>query len=130
MKLLFTCVQWHGLAKLRMHTDQTLDIFDSTTTRIGAELRFFADTTCLSFDTKELQKEVAARERRQTVADATGSAATTISKPSGIRQKRFSLRSYKYHALGDHARTVRELGTCDSFSSEPVGVYFTHECVV
>lgn len=120
MKLLFTCAEWHGLAKLRMHTDQTLDIFDSTTIRIGAELRFFADSTCLAFDTKELQKEKAARERREAKVNATGSTATATPKSSGTRRKKFSLRNYKYHSLGDFADTVREFGTCDSFSSEPV----------
>lgn len=31
MVLLFTCCNWHGLAKLRMHTDLTLGIFDTAT---------------------------------------------------------------------------------------------------
>ena len=33
------CCSWHGLAQLRMHTDQTLNIFDGVTAAIGAELR-------------------------------------------------------------------------------------------
>ena len=32
------CCSWHGLAQLRMHTDQTLDIFDGVAAAIGAEL--------------------------------------------------------------------------------------------
>lgn len=37
MRLLFTCAHWHALAKLRMHTDDTLKLLDSLTVRIGAE---------------------------------------------------------------------------------------------
>lgn len=114
-------MQCHGLAKLCMHTDTTLDIFDSTTTRIGVELHFFSDSACLAFDTKELQKEMAACERCQAKLNATGSSATPL-KSNAIQRKKFSIHSYKYHSLGDHARTIRELGTCDSFSSEPVHV--------
>jgi hypothetical protein len=60
MQLLFTCAHWHGMAKLRMHTDITLDILGQTTTQLGDGFRKFADNTCTSFDTRELAREVAA----------------------------------------------------------------------
>lgn len=55
---------WHGLAKLRMHTDDTLELLDKTTTSLGNALRLFQSSTCAAFDTKELQREVDARDRK------------------------------------------------------------------
>jgi len=46
LKLLFICAHWHALAKLRMHTDSTLKIFDEITADIGAEFRTFEREMC------------------------------------------------------------------------------------
>jgi hypothetical protein len=46
-----------------MHTDPTLKVLDEITVLIGAEFRAFSDKTCPAFDTKELAREVGARER-------------------------------------------------------------------
>ncbi|THG96656.1 hypothetical protein EW026_g5211 [Hermanssonia centrifuga] len=42
LDLLFTLATWHALAKLRMHTDGTLSIFEATTANLGTLLRRFA----------------------------------------------------------------------------------------
>jgi len=63
LRLLFTCAHWHGLAKLRMHTSDTLNIFDDATRQIGAEFRVFKATTCPAFETRELDRERDARLR-------------------------------------------------------------------
>lgn len=42
---------------------------------------------------------------------------------NGPKRRKFNLRVYKYHALGDYANTIRRLGTTDSFSTEPVSNY-------
>jgi hypothetical protein len=34
--------------------------------------------------------------------------------------KTFNIQTYKYHSIGDVAKTIRRYGTSDSFSSEPV----------
>ena len=52
---------WHGLAKLRMHTHQTLNVLNQETTAIGTLLRKFKDETCSNFNIYELCKEVEAR---------------------------------------------------------------------
>lgn len=57
---------WHGLAKLRMHTDYTLEILDHTTTQLGQLLRDFHLKTCTSFNTQELPREANARDHRKT----------------------------------------------------------------
>jgi hypothetical protein len=201
LRLLFTCAHWHGLAKLRLHTDSTLCILDETTVSIGTEFRAFTAKTCAAFDTRELSREVEARKRRglkrgrkkpasngQSVSGdqaATGAQSvpgvqatsnaqsvpreqatpnvqvalgdqaapnaqpasgnqtvfnvqvatndqsngtsipdsTNCRRQNGPRRRKFNLRVYKYHALGDYAQTIRRLGTTDSFSTEPVSNY-------
>jgi hypothetical protein len=79
---------WHGLAKLRMHTDLTLDILDSLTTILGQKLRIFDDETCSKFVTLELPREAEARKRRAAKASTknteglTNSAYPLASQPS------------------------------------------------
>lgn len=65
LDLLFVVAEWHGLAKLRIHTDRTLEILDQFTTLLGQSLRDFLSKTCSTFDTKELPREANARERRK-----------------------------------------------------------------
>lgn len=124
MTLLFTCCSWHGLAKLRMHTDQTLDIFDRVTMAIGAELRHFATTTCSAFHTKELRRETAARQRRalKRNTNQNGSALppTDSGQQMGALPKKFNIHTIKNHSLGDYPDQIRRYGTTDSYSTEPV----------
>jgi hypothetical protein len=133
LRLLFICAHWHSLAKLRMHTDQTLDILDDVTIEMGAELRAFNNNTCDAFDTHELPHETAARKRRglkktkrkQSSPDnASGPSAdpsvNTLGMPDKALPKKFNLRKYKYHSLGDYAKMIRRHGTSDSYSTEPV----------
>jgi hypothetical protein len=126
LRLLFTCAHWHALAKLRMHTDQTLRILDDVTTQIGAEFRKFNNETCSAFDTRELSRESEARKRRQLKKGKSSDCSNGLnkhnssSKSDGPRPKRFNLRTYKYHALGDYPDTIRRFGTTDSYSTEPV----------
>lgn len=52
--------------------------------------------------------------------DSEGGALTTAKKPAGRRAKTFNMNTYKAHALGDYAKTIRRYGTTDSYSTEPV----------
>jgi hypothetical protein len=63
--LLFIMAHWHGLAKLRMHSDLTLDILDRQTTQLGEQLRRFKAKVCTVYSTQELNRELDARSRRQ-----------------------------------------------------------------
>ena len=115
IQLLFVCAHWHGLAKLRMHTDYTLKVFEETTVSLGVRFRAFVRKTCPHFDTRELQRETDARKRREMKkTDATAPASTTR------RQKTLNLKTYKYHSLGDYPAMIRRYGTCDSYSTEIV----------
>lgn len=118
MRLLFTMAHWHGLAKLRLHTDDTLKLLDLVSTAVGKELRDFEEKVCTSYKTTELPREANARRRRQTGKTS----GTTIPQASGSgpRTKSFNMSTYKAHALGDYAETIRTFGTTDSYSTEPV----------
>jgi hypothetical protein len=65
LKLLFDLGHWHGLAKLGMHTDITLDILSQATTSLGNSFRDFQEKTCAMFQTRELERERAAREQHR-----------------------------------------------------------------
>jgi len=144
---------WHGLAKLRMHTDVTLELLSQVTISFGTKIRAFQEKTCAAFSTHELERERAARVRRQdkvkkaaagTKSNAQkgkkataetesntqkGTNATTKTdsqtqkSSSGRQPKQFSLNSYKFHALGDYCNTIRRFGTTDSYSTQPVSLF-------
>ncbi|KAJ3524924.1 hypothetical protein NMY22_g10792 [Coprinellus aureogranulatus] len=136
LALLFTLGEWHGLAKLRQHTDHTLEMLDVLTTRMGDQLRAFVKDTCAGVDTKELPREYQARKRRETRKRQKGKASankrrkTSSSEQSSAietcgdngsdsrRSKTLNLKTYKFHALGDVVPTIRMFGTTDSYSTQ------------
>lgn len=63
--LLFTMAHWHALAKLRMHTDSSLQTLDSWTSLLGESARAFVVLTCSRFETQELKAEYEARKRKE-----------------------------------------------------------------
>jgi hypothetical protein len=62
--LLYQFAQWHALAKLRIHSESTLDFLGETFKKLSRKLRKFRAFTCAAFDTLELPREKAARQRR------------------------------------------------------------------
>lgn len=68
--LLYRLAEWHALAKLRMHTEHTLECLEKSTTTIGQELRKFRDISLKDFKCVELPKETAAQKRRKENAQA------------------------------------------------------------
>src|SRR5882762_7372865 len=65
MTSLYQLVEWHALAKLRMHTDMTLSLMDLATTAPGQQLCRFCQDVCFAYSTKDLLKEQAARKRKK-----------------------------------------------------------------
>jgi hypothetical protein len=188
LQLLFMFAHWHGLAKLRMHTDQTLALLDEATALLGAKFRHFVNHTCGKYKTRELQREARARARRAAKKSTTSSVPPsnrvelamqgveiptltavqtvtpeyrppasapvlgtqqTAAGPStehlrGVGRdspafsppvtasaaepdattarltRTFNLDTYKYHSLGDYTEHIRQYGTTDSYSTEPV----------
>jgi hypothetical protein len=115
--MLFDLATWHAFAKLRLHTEYTLDSFDAATTYLGRAVRKFQLTTCDYYRTTELPQEHAARGRRTAaLAAQQGRGASG----SGPKIKKLNLLIYKFHALGDYPNTIRRFGTTDSYSTQTV----------
>ncbi|KAG1784229.1 hypothetical protein EV702DRAFT_1191232 [Suillus placidus] len=112
---LFTLAHWHGVAKLRMHSDLTLDILDQITTELGNQFHKFKVDVCAAYDARELDKEDKNPSKQE-------------ERPEGIeefaehnvlhRKVSFNLQTYKFHSLGDYASCIRHFGTTDSYSTE------------
>jgi hypothetical protein len=51
---------------------------------------------------------------------STPSGSTPVIRKAEKKKKGFNLQTYKFHALGDYAATIRRYGTTDSFSTERV----------
>ncbi|KAJ7246854.1 hypothetical protein B0H12DRAFT_1203237 [Mycena haematopus] len=138
LKLLYRMAQWHACAKLRMHTDPTLEHLTKLTPEIGRLMREFKNTTCSEYKTYELPRETAARGRREqriaaaaaaARASASGSEAPAPAAPAPVpvpaqappkskKEKTLNLNTYKWHAMGDYAPTIRDFGPCDSYSTQ------------
>ena len=59
-RLLFHLSEWHALAKLQVHSDESLNQLDLALKKLAAEIRRFQKSTCNAFKTHELPSEVAA----------------------------------------------------------------------
>lgn len=128
LTLLYHLAEWHALAKLRMHTEHTLNYLEKSTKTLGNKLRKFHDTSVKSFKCQELPKETAARQCRKEQAQA--KKATTMPPPSTVshptpkrdppKKKTLNLFTYKFHALGDYVDTICLYGTTDSYSTQIV----------
>ncbi|KAF9227536.1 hypothetical protein BS17DRAFT_793237 [Gyrodon lividus] len=117
LQLLFTLCHWHGVAKLRLHTDKTLDLMVTMTSKL---LRNFVAETCAAFSTKELRREAESRKRH---GARKNSGPTSRSGPDlsidSLRPKVLNLQTYKLHALADYPAQIRMYGTTDSYSTQP-----------
>ncbi|PCH36413.1 hypothetical protein WOLCODRAFT_81987, partial [Wolfiporia cocos MD-104 SS10] len=57
--LIFELATWHALAKLWLHTEETLQILEHTTRSVGQVVYQFLATMCEYYDTEELKEEAA-----------------------------------------------------------------------
>ena len=112
--------EWHALAKMRLHSDDTLILLDHSLRQLGAQLQKFSKFTCSAFRTFELPGETAARHQRQHC----GFESQPSIKAAGPRPKSFNLFTYKLHALGDYVQSIRVFGTTDSYTSQIVSALF------
>ncbi|KAG8761981.1 hypothetical protein FRC12_009250 [Ceratobasidium sp. 428] len=125
--LLYLFAQWHGLAKLRLHTEATLKLLKAVTTRFGDAMREFADLT-KDLDIRETPKEYERRKRaavtrsrskKTKISTSTSAKAKAKEKEGGGRRKcTLNLSTYKFHAMGDYVRCIERFGTCDSYSTQ------------
>jgi hypothetical protein len=62
--------EWHAFAKLRIHTETTLDHVEKLTKEFGVLMRQFHGDTCSHFQTTKLPQEAAARRQQELRAQA------------------------------------------------------------
>ena len=114
--LLFRLAEWHALAKLQLHTEDSLKLLELSLKQLTKQLQQFVKVTCAAFETKELPVEAAARRRREI---------TQAKNPNSPCPKSFNLLTYKFHALGDYVQTIRLFRTTDSYSTQIVSTIHT-----
>ncbi|KAL1719284.1 hypothetical protein EV715DRAFT_272872 [Schizophyllum commune] len=117
LDMLFDLAHWHGLAKLRLHTDSTIASLRYATRELGQSLRRF-ETISQEYDTRELPREKAARMKR--AQKEAGPSRRSGSHPNAQegRRRGFNMRTYKLHSLGDYADAIEYWGTIDSYSTQ------------
>ncbi|EIW62285.1 uncharacterized protein TRAVEDRAFT_118034, partial [Trametes versicolor FP-101664 SS1] len=133
-RMLFCLATHHAMAKLRLHSDSMLTIFDRVTCRLGEAMLTFASKVCPEYNTCELDKELATRQRRKAKKAAKHKTTTTTSKrvstpePNSAEEsthveKRYNLNTYKFHQAGDYVREIHETGTLDGTSTQTVRAF-------
>ena len=124
-ELLFKLATWHAFAKLRLHTESTLQSFEVSTSELGRILRRFRATTCEEFHTQELPSEEAARGRRWAarLRNQTPSSQRNVKGPAKRRKRKLNLETFKLHALGHYVNAIRMYGTTDNYSTQLVKCY-------
>lgn len=120
LRLLYKAAEWHALAKLRLHTESTLNLLEMVTKELGRLMRQFRDKSSDEYNTVELPCGADARNTRSS---------------SSSKKKKLNLNTYKFHALADYVTTIRLFGTTDSYSTlivryPPVIPSNTHSPVV
>jgi len=106
MKLLYWTAEWHGFAKLRMHTNMTIAHLEMLTREFGQLMRHFHDSTCLEFKTMELPHKVAACKWQHEHIQDWASKTRPSSASSSRKIKMLNLLTLKFHFLGDYASTI------------------------
>lgn len=109
LTLLYVILSWHALAKLRIHTDITINKLRICTVRLGKELRSFQKDVCVHYDTYETAREAQARVRNGPDTATTGK-----------KKRSFNILTSKIHALGDYCEEIIQFGTTDNYSTHPV----------
>lgn len=143
--LLYVMADLMSLAKLRLHTENTLASLEAAITRYGQLIRKFATNTCPAFETVETPREYEARARRTARKAAKATPVVTISSNTprvdaalpeqrqqqpnpGKAPKEFNLHRFKLHALGDVPTSIRTFGSLEGYSTMRVcrsGLFFT-----
>ncbi|TFK79623.1 hypothetical protein K466DRAFT_505253, partial [Polyporus arcularius HHB13444] len=113
--LLFELANFHALAKLRLHTTTTIDIFRASTRHMYKAFRKFARKTCPRYETRELPREAEARGRREARKNTKSVNASSSSR----KCRKFTvIKTYKYHCLGDYVAYVVHHGPMDNYTTQ------------
>lgn len=90
--------EWHALAKLRMHTNTSLELMEEYTWELGVLLRQFQWLTCFQFSTVELLQKADAhawRKKEPTTGPNTQLSETMV--PISVSQSYTTINIGQYH---------------------------------
>lgn len=121
LDMLYSLAYWHGLAKMRLHTDSSVVLLDDAHTAMAAHLRIFTNTVCPAFNTWELPRESEKRARAQAAQQSATQAHSSMA--SGRKRRSFHLKTVKTHLLGYYPAYIRRIGTSDSYSTSIVCLF-------
>lgn len=126
--VLFSTAAFHGFSKCRMHTDNSLDIYEGLTASLGHTMRQFTSTVCEDLEALPLAREEGARASRRAKARARSHSHPRSRSHSQTRkspqQKKFNMFTYKWHALGHYPNIIRNYGTLDLLGTHIVCVSY------
>ena len=120
-------VEWHSLAKLRLHSNDLLHLLDQSLKYLSVQFQHFVNITCATFKTKESPSKVVAQQRHQQ-AEVEKKKGTNTSSLNGPHNKRINMHTYKFHALGDYTATIKLFGTTDLYTMQVVSDIYI--CIV
>ncbi|EJU06165.1 hypothetical protein DACRYDRAFT_44232 [Dacryopinax primogenitus] len=124
ISVLYTLALFHCLGKMQVHGTDTLELLDEVTTWLGDVMQRFQGETCVKYsmptpnDTScdtNFQQSCNKESLQAGVSGALRALGQAASVPTT-----FSLRTPKWHFMGDYTACIRRLGTTDNFSTEPV----------
>ncbi|KAG2051503.1 hypothetical protein BDR06DRAFT_973805 [Suillus hirtellus] len=118
LNLLFTMVHWHGLTKLVMHSDLTLEILDQQTSHLGKQFHDFKANNGVSQGTMAQGFRVGVNAKGKPEVNPEQSQAAPLPRQAR-KTKSFNFNTYKFHVLGDYVASIHRFGTMDSYSTEP-----------
>jgi len=124
--LLFRLSEWHALAKLWLHSNDSLAWLDHALKKLSAQVQRFQWKTCEAFKTYELPNEATAWHCQQQALSESGHLVKPISSAACL--KPFNILTYKFHALGDYTRSIQMFGTTDSYTTQVVSKLYTVMC--
>ncbi|KAG6808787.1 hypothetical protein H0H92_002888 [Tricholoma furcatifolium] len=99
--LLFALASWHASAKMRLHTDWSLDIFQGLTTDLTRQIRIFATDICPKFDTHETPKESRARLTALRRKSDSKDGGNSIAAEPAAKRRTFNHDTPKMHSIGE-----------------------------
>jgi hypothetical protein len=120
--LLFLMACWHASAKLRLHTETSLNLFRGMTTAFTRQIRQFANNVCPKFDTVETPSESAASVRADALRIKKKCRMSTQACCQGAKwmSKNFNIDTPKFHSIVHYPDAIATYGTTDSYSTQKV----------
>ncbi|KZT38989.1 hypothetical protein SISSUDRAFT_1128360 [Sistotremastrum suecicum HHB10207 ss-3] len=115
LSLIYVFADWHSLAKMRIHTDSTLDFLETASKSLGIHLRHFATKISPTFNVLETPRE--AMKRARNAARRQDGLTTSVASSSTRKPVTYGLDRIKLHVLADYASCIREHGATDNYDT-------------